>query len=245
MASTFIVGLDLGQAQDFTALACIERITADPPPVADPLERESVIVPYAGSLEATIDALHAQQERARRILAPPVIDQTPTPPRSPAYYHCRALHRWPLGTPYTAIVSEIAKIVSKPPLVDCTLVIDASGVGRPVVDMFRQAGMRATLVPVVITAGMAESFTDGVHHVAKVVLVSAVQVLLQSRRLRFAEKMPFADVLVTELQNFRVKVTQAANETFNAREGEHDDLVLAVALASWWGERPGREFKWW
>jgi len=27
------------------------------------------------------------------------------------------------------------------------------------------------------------------------------------------------------------------NETFNAREGEHDDLILALALAAWRGER--------
>jgi hypothetical protein len=33
------------------------------------------------------------------------------------------------------------------------------------------------------------------------------------------------------------KVTPAANEVFNAREGEHDDLLLALALAAWNGER--------
>ena len=36
-----------------------------------------------------------------------------------------------------------------------------------------------------------------------------------------------------ELLNFRVKITANANETFNAREGTHDDLVLAVALPIW------------
>ena len=35
-----------------------------------------------------------------------------------------------------------------------------------------------------------------------------------------------------------MKITAAANETFEARhEGRHDDLVLAVALAVWAGER--------
>jgi hypothetical protein len=44
-------------------------------------------------------------------------------------------------------------------------------------------------------------------------------------------------ILIRELQNYQVKVTPAANEVFNAREGEHDDLLLALALAAWNGER--------
>jgi hypothetical protein len=45
-------------------------------------------------------------------------------------------------------------------------------------------------------------------------------------------------VLVTELRAFKVKITAAANETFESwRERDHDDLVLAVALACWLGQR--------
>ena len=41
-----------------------------------------------------------------------------------------------------------------------------------------------------------------------------------------------------ELQNFQVKITLSANETFGSwREGIHDDLVLAVSLAAWWAEK--------
>jgi hypothetical protein len=47
-----------------------------------------------------------------------------------------------------------------------------------------------------------------------------------------------AETLETELQNFRVKITAAANETFGAwRERDHDDLVLALALAVWHAEK--------
>jgi hypothetical protein len=43
---------------------------------------------------------------------------------------------------------------------------------------------------------------------------------------------------VKELENFRVKVTTARTDTFEAwREGQNDDLVLAVALAAWIGEQ--------
>jgi hypothetical protein len=47
-------------------------------------------------------------------------------------------------------------------------------------------------------------------------------------------------LLVKELDNFKVKVTVAANETFESwREKDHDDLVLATAIAAWLGERTG------
>jgi hypothetical protein len=47
-----------------------------------------------------------------------------------------------------------------------------------------------------------------------------------------------AAILVRELQQFQVKITMSASETFGVwRDGQHDDLVLAVALACWWAER--------
>jgi hypothetical protein len=61
---------------------------------------------------------------------------------------------------------------------------------------------------------------------------------MQARRLQIARSLPDAATLVRELQNFQVKITAAANETFGTwRDGQHDDLVLAVALACWWSER--------
>jgi hypothetical protein len=110
-------------------------------------------------------------------------------------------------------------------------------VGRAVVDMLR--GAAGWVVPVTITSGHAVTRADdGSYHVPKKELVTALQVVLQARRLHVARGLAEGPVLVRELQNFRVKITLAANETFGAwREGEHDDLVLAVALACWWAER--------
>jgi len=55
---------------------------------------------------------------------------------------------------------------------------------------------------------------------------------LQARRLRIAQ------ALAKELETFQVKITAAANETFRAwREGRHDNLVLAVAVAAWQEEQ--------
>ncbi len=41
-----------------------------------------------------------------------------------------------------------------------------------------------------------------------------------------------------ELQDFRVRYSDAGNATFNAREDAHDDLVLALALAVFGLSRP-------
>ena len=45
------------------------------------------------------------------------------------------------------------------------------------------------------------------------------------------------DVLVKELLNFRVKINiSTAHDSYEAwREGDHDDLVLSVALSCWSG----------
>ena len=65
-------------------------------------------------------------------------------------------------------------------------------------------------------------------------LVSILQVLLGTRRLHVAADQPDARQLARELETFQVKLTQAGNETFESwRERDHDDLVLAVALACW------------
>jgi hypothetical protein len=166
-----------------------------------------------------------------------VLERTETPGGNT--YFCGHLQRWTLGTGYPVIVSDTLALLDRPDLKDPTLVVDQTGVGRAVVDMFRHhPGRRGGFRPVTITAGLhASEDADGSHHTPKKDLVGTLQVLLGQRRLEIARGLPGRDVLYRELQNFRVKITAAANETFGAwREGEHDDLVLAVALAAWVGE---------
>ena len=51
-----------------------------------------------------------------------------------------------------------------------------------------------------------------------------------------------AGTLAPEMQEMRVKMGPSRREQYAAwRTGEHDDLVMAVALAAWWLERKG----WW
>lgn len=241
--TNYFLGLDLGQSVDHTALAVLESSAPAAPDADTELDAD-------GDGPAPAAAVERDWQTFRPAAA--VVSAPPRPlGRTARRYALRALKRWPLGTPYPAIVEDVKKIVSTPPLLQTldtdvvgqtvtrrpALAIDASGCGRPVTDAFRAAGLTARLSPVVITAGLAESFDKGFHHVAKAVLISGVQVLLMQRRLQFSPKLPEAATLLKEFQEYRVKVTPAANEVFNARDGAHDDIVLAVALACWLGER--------
>ncbi len=157
-------------------------------------------------------------------------------------YQCRYLHRWPLRTPYPQIVADVSTRLNSEPL--CArprpwLATDNTGVGAPVTDLLRveeQAGnLRAQLEPIQITGGDTVSYDSGLTRVPKRDLVSVTQVALQTGKLKIAPTLPLADTLVRELQNFKVKINlETAHDSYGAwREGEHDDLVLALALSLW------------
>ena len=193
--SNFVIGLDLGQASDYTALAIVERI--------------------------------AQFDGYRKEL-PPML-------------HCRHLERFPLGTLYPDIVAKGVGMLDTPLLRGAQLVLDATGVGRGVADMFTVAGVTPKPKKVVVTAGDSINVAGGYWRVPKRDLVAAVQVPLQEKSLKFADGLSLGPTLVQEMLNFKVKITESAHDTYGAwREGEHDDLIFAVMLACWWAQRPVR-----
>lgn len=152
-------------------------------------------------------------------------------------YHARHLQRFALGTPYPAIVSQVGAIMQAPALRGrCLLVVDATGVGAPVVDLLFAAGLPC--VAITIHGGDAVTGAGNAWRVPKRDLVSILQVLLQTGRLKFAAELPEAPILIQELMAFRVTISDAGHDSYAAwREGAHDDLVLAVALALWYCER--------
>jgi hypothetical protein len=158
------------------------------------------------------------------------------------YHHeLTAIRRYPLGTAYPDVVAHVCAVCAglpTPPL----LVVDQTGVGRAVVDVFARARPRCRrLVPVTIVSGQGEAYQpDGSFHVAKTLLVGKVQVALQADHLRAAPELPEASTLVAELRGFKARITASGNTVFGAaadwRENSHDDLVLATALSVWGAE---------
>jgi hypothetical protein len=128
------------------------------------------------------------------------------------------------------------------------LAVDATGVGLPVIDMLRKRlreelkGTDTYVDQATVTITGGDSVTkspDGGLRVPKRDLISATLVLLQNGQLKIAEGLALRETLVKELLNFRVKINiSTAHDSYEAwREGDHDDLVLSVALACWAGER--------
>src|SRR5215468_592067 len=151
-------------------------------------------------------------------------------PLPPPIFQVGHLERLPLGTAYPAIVAHVGRLMTKLPGRP-ELVIDYTGVGRPVFDMFVYSGISP--VGVVITSGAVETHHRMTWSVPKLTLVSRLQALLHEGRLKILRELAEADTLVRELQDFRVEFTAAGHLTFNARSGKHDDLVLALAIAVW------------
>jgi hypothetical protein len=145
-------------------------------------------------------------------------------------YQCGHLERLPLGTSYPAVVAHVRGLLGQLPR-GTELVIDFTGVGRPVFDMFEMAGIDP--IGVLITGGATESGDGRIYSVPKLNLISWVQALLHQERLKIHRALPEAKALVKELEDFRVDFTTAGHMTFNARSGTHDDLLLALAIAAW------------
>jgi hypothetical protein len=184
--SRFHMGLDLGQANDYTAIAVIEATTSN-----------------GGDL-----LLVRHLERFRHTLYPDVADRVGTL----------------MDSPELSGKAELA--------------IDATGVGPAVTDIFAKRGRSFKAVK--IHGGDAESYDRDVWRVPKRNLVSALQVALQTGTLKIASSLALAEVLREELLNFRVKVNISTGHDSHEhwREGDHDDLVLAAAMAVWSARAP-------
>jgi len=184
----FLLGLDLGQRRDYSALAIAQR----------------------------------------------------TPPWGKgASYLIRHLQRWRLGTPYQRVVDDVRALLNQTPLLGCSrLILDETGVGVPIKELFEQAHLPAPITGVMITGGSEAINAGRSWHVAKSILAGTVEVLLQNGRLKIAPALPEAATLTRELANFEVRISDAGHARFGSwRENEHDDLVLAAALACWAGEQ--------
>jgi hypothetical protein len=153
-------------------------------------------------------------------------------------YVIRKLERPAKKTKYTDQVTDLSAQLKSEVIKDADLVVDATGVGRPVIDIMRHIGLSP--IPVLITGGSDVNQSDGFWRVPKKILVSTLAIVLQSGRLQIVSGLALRDVLQREMMAFKVKVHKNAHETYDAQEGEHDDIVIAVALAVWWGERTAK-----
>jgi hypothetical protein len=143
----------------------------------------------------------------------------------------RYAERLPLGTPYPRVVDRVRAIVRSDALAgNCALAVDATGVGAPVVDMLRAARLGCDLSAVVITGADRAAGSS----VPKRDLMAEVLMLLEQGRLKIG-KLREGPRLVRELMDVR----ESSGRIGADGAAEHDDLVIALALACWRAKRRG------
>src|ERR1019366_636071 len=151
--STWFIGVDLGQKNDPTAIAVLQRLVT----------------------------LRAHQ--------------------SPSLHTLRLLHveRMPLGAPYPRVVDRIREIVQHDKLAgDCSLAVDAPGVGAPVVDMLRAARLNCDIFAVNITGGDQQSRSGKTWNVPKRDLLTSLQLPLEHGQLKIAPDLKLMTPLLRE-----------------------------------------------
>lgn len=171
--------------------------------------------------------------------------------REETHYVVRHLERLPLRARYpdvarrlAAVIAGLRKLEDSPP----TLFVDATGLGKPVVDLLQEPLKDVQPVCVYFTHGdrRIEKTEDGGRTVTlgKAWLTSHLQALLQSGRLHLPRTRE-AEELAKELLEFEIRVDESANEKYGAfRVGTHDDLVTAVGLATQGDGRPTDAWAW-
>jgi hypothetical protein len=168
-----------------------------------------------------------------------VILEHPIGPSHPTY-SIRALHRYPLGTSYTSIVNDLTARLTRPPLTrgHTLTAIDATGVGAPVTELFKQNRRVRDIYGITITGGTTVGGNGYQPTVPKRDLINTTAVILQQRRIRIAAALTETPTLLDELQGYRYKTTDSGHQTYApANSQDHDDLVLALSLALWLAER--------
>jgi hypothetical protein len=128
----------------------------------------------------------------------------------------RHAERVPLGTTYPQVVERVRTLLGMPEVEgQCEVVVDATGVGAPVVDLL-----------VTITGGEKETarpgYGGGHYNVPKRDLIASVQLALEKRELRIARNLRERETLVEEL----VDVRRTARES--GREHRPEFLIFAV-----------------
>jgi hypothetical protein len=156
------------------------------------------------------------------------------------HYLVRFPKRLELGLEYPKIVENLKQIfvnirkytVGYPMCIQAW--VDATGVGKPVVDLLRKELPEDTVLhEVYLTGEEAKKKVDtGAFSITlpKAYMVSRLQVLVSYGRIHLPNT-PDALAAREELMNYQIKVNENGHVQFEAKTGKHDDLVTALGLA--------------
>ncbi len=199
MAATeaVFVGLDIGRAQDYSALSIVARKWFTP---------------------------NAEDIDPKRLLS---------------RYYVMYMRRFELNTPYEIVEQEVARLWGMPEMNGTRnwAIGDMTGVGAPVMEGIRRK--RVPMIGVVITGGETVSQPQpNEYHVPKEALVTQLVKLAQNGRLKVMKGVRYQDEFREELSAFGYKINKGSSTVSyeSIENAVHDDLVISVALATWFAE---------
>jgi len=146
--------------------------------------------------------------------------------------------------PYTEIVAWAKRVYLNPKFRrDISFlpffVLDVGGVGMALRDMLAAEGVE--IIGIQLTGGDSESRMGNICHVSKSHLVGKFLAAWDEGRVLMPSTASFLSPFQKELRAFRGEMSSRGRVRFEAEQGEHDDLVLSVAQAVWWGETQPEE----
>lgn len=98
---------------------------------------------------------------------------------------------------------------------NATIIMDSTGVGDPIFEDLQRMGLDV----------QGYKFTNS----SKKALIDKLSIYIEQARIKF----PNEPNLIRELELYTYKRSDSGNEIYNAPEGEHDDMVVSLALATW------------
>lgn len=151
-------------------------------------------------------------------------------------YTVRHIKRLPLGTSYPDVAIHITGMLCSSLFAkrDVRVLIDVTGVGRPVYDdLKREIALRPEckhiqLKPISFSHG--EKYNRSTGTLGKAFLVSRLQSLLQGKRVHGPDT-PEMKATIEELRVYEIKVSDEGKDTYGASIGKHDDLATALGLS--------------
>jgi hypothetical protein len=154
----------------------------------------------------------------------------------PPQYVVREVRQLPLGTPYRKIVGVLGDMRNC--LGRVPIIADITG-NRSWLELAAQIGLDDLILGLTITAGSWDSETvEGPFaRVSKARLIGEVDSCLTAGQLVLPEDVAGVDVLVSELNNFKLGRSISGAPTWNAatRSGSgHDDVLLALSYTIWY-----------
>ena len=144
-----------------------------------------------------------------------------------AHLHVRYSESLPLGTDHLGLPGRLRSIISAQPgpYRKTHLIIDATGESTLIEVLRRDRALQVdTFQPAVITGGyQTNHLSGGYTGIPRPDLLTRLRTALGNEKLSLPEATPGVPDLVHELVNFRSDGGQT----------DHDDLVFALALATW------------